>query len=309
VVSPSPSSASAAITGGAYEDGCHGTRALGVVAAGDQTFTTAVGRTSSGTRGIAPQLPKAYFVSDVEWSKTSRGGITPRIAAAITDAIALTAPGDVILLEAQWPVSSTPSLSIPAGVTCASMNWPVETELHAANAIKLAALNGRIVIEPAGNTTCFDSDGNPYPLAINIDGLPDPTSSAMGNTLGGANFGAILVGGCESNLYGRQHQIWDHSNYGNRVKVFGWAEDVAAPAGTADEHYDPGFSGTSSASAMVAGLALLIQCMLRAAGKPDLSPARMQSTLETGTAVTPKSSTSPIGSLPDLAKILTKSPF
>ncbi len=66
--------------------------------------------------------------------------------------------------------------------------------------------------------------------------------------------------------------------------------------------YIPHFNGTSSASAIVAGVAIAVQSIAEAAGKKRLGPAQMRETLSHHANGTP--SPDRIGVMPDLKKII-----
>ena len=102
----------------------------------------------------------------------------------------------------------------------------------------------------------------------------------------------------------------DFSDYGSRVDVQGWGRRVAtldygdlqqcAGAGGRDRHYTDAFSGTSSASPIVAGAAILVESYAHR----GLSPATVRRVLTlTGTPQTgdPREH---IGPRPDLERAL-----
>ncbi|MGO7983942.1 S8 family serine peptidase, partial [Rhizobium johnstonii] len=70
--------------------------------------------------------------------------------------------------------------------------------------------------------------------------------------------GAIMVAAGSSTV---PHERLDFSNYGSRIDCFGWGEgiDTTGGSGTGTGDYTTGFSGTSGASPIVAGAALLLQ--------------------------------------------------
>jgi hypothetical protein len=109
------------------------------------------------------------------------------------------------------------------------------------------------------------------------------------------------------------HSRMPFSNYGNRVDCFAWGENVCCASSTTGmpfsiNKYIGNFDGTSSASAIIAGAALLVQGMAEVSlGRNQrLSPLQMRDLLSnqaTGTA-----SDDPahfwIGVMPDLCSII-----
>ncbi len=126
--------------------------------------------------------------------------------------------------------------------------------------------------------------------------------------------GAIIVGaGGPARKGFTDRARLDFSNYGARVDVQGWGRGVATldygdlqkcnEAG--DRHYTDAFSGTSSASPIVAGAAILLQSFARTHGTP-MTPAQMRDLLRaTGTAQTGNTK-QPIGPRPDLARAFAR---
>jgi hypothetical protein len=102
----------------------------------------------------------------------------------------------------------------------------------------------------------------------------------------------------------------DFSNYGSRVDVQGWGRKVAtldygdlqACAGS-DRHYTGEFSGTSSASPIVAGAAVILEGIARERGRV-LAPGELLELLRrTGTPQAGDTSQS-IGPRPDLFRAI-----
>jgi subtilisin family serine protease len=87
-----------------------------------------------------------------------------------------------------------------------------------------------------------------------------------------ASTGAIMVGAGGPPRDGfKDRERLDFSNYGGRVDVQGWGRKVAtldygdlqACDGDGERHYTGEFSGTSSASPIVAGAAVILQGIAR----------------------------------------------
>lgn len=228
--------------------GDHGTAVLGEIVGIDNT---------RGVVGIAPACTSVRMVSHFD------GTTTGNVADAIVAVIPSMAPGDVLLLEIQRAF------------------LPTETDAADLDAIRLAVSRGIVVVEAAGN-------GN-----ANLDTWTDGAAGTRLNR-GSAAFvdsGAIMVGASRSAL---PHNRWASSNFGSRIDCYAWGENVTTCgygdlAGTSnDTNYTATFQGTSSASPIIVGAAMLLQSMYRGAtGGATLSPLQMRSRLAnpaTGTA-------------------------
>jgi subtilisin family serine protease len=125
--------------------------------------------------------------------------------------------------------------------------------------------------------------------------------------------GAILVGAGGPPRAGfADRERLDFSNYGRRVDVQGWGRKVATldygdlqACTGADRHYTGEFAGTSSASPIVAGAAVILQGVARSRGTL-LSPRELRALLvSTGTPQAGNTRES-IGPRPDLARALAR---
>jgi subtilisin family serine protease len=216
-------------------------------------------------------------------------------AGAIQAATQKLQPGDVVILEMHGPgPNSREDPSTQQGFV------PVEYWRAELAAIQHATQRGIHVVEAAGNG------------AENLD------DSSYGGKFDRArrDSRAILVGGGRSALRPNPRSRLPWSNYGTRLDVHGWGEDIVTTGGRSDEYYcdlrndeDPSrcytksFAGTSGASPIVAGAVACISGALRAAGRPQLSAIDMRRLLiDTGT---PQGSGEPIGPLPNLRGALT----
>jgi subtilisin family serine protease len=168
--------------------------------------------------------------------------------------------------------------------------------------IKLATSRGIIVIEAAGNGA-EDLDHEAY------KGKLDRKKR---------DSGAIMIGAGAPALKGwTDRSRLDFSNYGSRVDVQGWGRMVASldygdlqGCDATDRKYTNAFGGTSSASPIVAGAAIVVQSIVKTDKRKPLSPVKMREILvETGSPQTdgphgPK--TQHIGPRPDLARALKR---
>lgn len=251
----------------------HGTKVLGVVCAR---------RNTKLCRGVAP---KVSIVNVMSYS-----GNFFIIANVIKAAIAKLQRGDVLLLEVEKPIDEN------AAGPC----FPVEFFQAEFDAIKLATTLGIIVVEAAGNHSVhLDSLRNSSGIRVFAPGAPDS--------------GAILVGAATSSV---PHTRLGISNFGSRVDCYAWGENVFTLSSsqfptsgkfdtTRTERF---FNGTSSAAAIIAGAALVVQGVAnaRSAGTVRLDATQMRQMLsnrDTGTKSQPPHDG--IGVMPDLRKILS----
>jgi subtilisin family serine protease len=244
----------------------HGTAVLGEVVGVDN---------GKGVVGIAPDVDRVFT--------SSIGGTS--VADAINAAQMALRPGDVLLIELQG--------AGPRRNYIAVEYWD---DIY--DVIRAATDRGVIVIEAAGN------------------GGENLEHKAYGGKFDRKvrDSGAIIVGaGGPARKGFTDRARLDFSNYGARVDVQGWGRGVATldygdlqkcnEAG--DRHYTDAFSGTSSASPIVAGAAILLQSFARTHGTP-MTPAQMRDLLRaTGTAQTGNTK-QPIGPRPDLARAFAR---
>lgn len=270
---------------------------------GTQVLSTAVARENDEYGlGVAPDVPTVVLSAEL---RATSGVIDT--TKAVLEAIAELAKhpvGSVLLLETQKEAKDKLG-TVPAG-----REGPCEMVKETFDLIQLAVANHIVVVEAAGNggpsTTGTDPDG------LNLDDYP---------TLLHGDSGALLVGQSQwTSATG--HVPVPKGCTGKRIDCFGWGDNVyaasALPWGT-DKHtgdaifkdeYTSGFGGTSAASAMVAGAALVVQGLVRkgAAGALGyLPPMQMRALLRSRTPGinTPLASgdTETIGVMPDLQHI------
>ncbi len=248
----------------------HGTGVLGELISVDNTV---------GDVGIAPGAT-ARVIS--QW----RTATNWNTADAIVAAAAAMSFGDVLLLEAQTNYG-TYSLV------------PVEVEAAVFDAIRLATAQGIVVVEAAGN------GGN------DLDAYTDSGMHVLDRSSPDfKDSGAILVGAASSTA---PHTRLGFSNYGSRIDCYGWGENVDTTGDgtlfdTSTTTYTSGFNGTSSASPIIAGAAVVVQAL--AAKSPGIgyrfSPGQLRAMLSdpaTGTA-SHDPAVDRIGVMPDLKKII-----
>ena len=254
---------------GTYK-GNHGTAVLGQVVGIDNTV---------GVVGIAPAVASVRMVSHYEAATDTDLHVADAILAAI---VAMNA-GDVLLLEVQRGVGR-----------------PTETDDADFDAVRLAVANGIVVVEAAGN-------GN-----VNLDTYTDGGLQVLNRA--SADFrdsGAIMVGAANAAV---PHDRSSFSCFGSRIDCYGWGDaivtcgygDLDDGGGNDDLTYTDTFGGTSGASPMVTGAALILQGRYQATAGTRLSPTQMRTLLAdpaTGTAQGPNVAGA-IGVMPNLRAII-----
>lgn len=264
----------------------HGTAVLGVVLGQ---------KNGGGITGIAPRADFRGVVSHVVDLSTGDPGVPDAIEEAV-DALG----GDgVLLLEVQTVDG-----------------YPIEIDEVMFTAIWEATRAGVIVIEAAGNGT--ETVGRDLDRAIPRGADDPPPIDLNHESESFRDSGAIMVSACRASL-ARQggHRRIGYAGYGSRIDCYAWGEKVVTagggdfgPVAGANRRYTDNFGGTSSAAAIIAGAAILVQQMANASDGPGaLGPAQMRSILSdaaTGTVVLAPSGKEKIGVMPDLKEIARK---
>lgn len=210
--------------------------------------------------------------------------------------------GDIMLLEMHrpGPASNFQEHNNQRGYIAVEW-WPDDLE-----AIRFATNKGIIVVEAAGNgaenldAAIYDTRGPGFPTSWRNPYRRNPVDSL-----------AIIVGAGGSPAGGNDRQRLGFSNYGACVDCQGWGEDVVT-AGYGDLQqstdrnflYTAGFSGTSSASPIVAGVLACIQGVLLAAQRPLLTPATARQLLRTVGSPQRPNGNQRIGPRPDIGAML-----
>jgi hypothetical protein len=253
---------------GAYK-GNHGTAVLGEIVGVDNTV---------GVVGIAPACTSVRMASHYD----AGTGTNLHVADAIVAAIPLLSPGDVMLLEIQ-------------------RNYlPTEVDDADFDAIRLAVAHGIVVVEAAGNG---DNDLDAY--TSGGDHILQPGHADFRDS------GAIMVGAGESAL--PHNRCW-FSNYGGRIDCYAWGENIVTcgygdlddGGGDDDEAYTDTFGGTSGASPIIVGAAMIVQGMHKAVAGVRLSPVQMRALLSNPATGTAQGGgvAGDIGVMPDLRDII-----
>ncbi len=246
----------------------HGTGVLGEVSATDNTV---------GCVGIAPGCTTSVVS---EW----RTAASFNSAEAILSALTIMNPGDVLLLEAQKTLPGTTYM-------------PIEVLQAEFDAIQLATSLGIVVVEAAGN------GGNDLDN-VNVPGVGFVLNRAHADF---RDSGAIMVGASSSAV---PHTRMGFSNFGSRIDCYGWGENVDTlstnSAGTANNQYSSTFGGTSSASPIVTGAAIVVQGLMEGNHGFRYSPYELRDILSdpaNGTASS-NPATDRIGVMPNLQTII-----
>lgn len=246
----------------------HGTAVAGILS-GD--------RNTIGINGIASDA-KLHTVntysSNYGWD----------IASSVYTAASIMTAGDVMLIEQQTYG--------PEG----RGYLPVEWIPAVYDSIKFATLKGIIVIEPAANG------------GENLNDAVFGTSFPMGKE----DSGAIIVGAGSACDGSGNHSRMYFSNYGTRVNVQGFGECVVTAGygslqnnGNANSLYTNNFNGTSSASALVAGIAASVSSSYEAQKGVNISPSNLRNLLkQTGTPQNTTTNPGNVGPLPNLKAAL-----
>lgn len=212
------------------------------------------------------------------------------VATAIVLAGRALRPGDIVLIEQQFPSDAGPC---PNADPIRCQQWgmlPVEVMPWEFMAIQAISAAGVIVVEAAGN------------------------GQQRVDSVAGGDSGAIMVGARNSTA---ASPSW-FTNFGARIDVNSTGDSISTlgyggiPRGAADpalrangadplQWYTDMFGGTSGASPIVASAAALIQSTRSAAGLSKLTPAEMRTLLRTtGTPQIAASAATPIATTPNL---------
>ncbi|MES9784936.1 S8 family peptidase [Bacillus thuringiensis] len=248
----------------------HGTSVLGIVSSEDNEV---------GNIGIAPKA-KAKVISQI------RDNGQYNTADAILSAVNQLEAGDVLLLEAQASFDGYGDKYLP-----------VEVQPDIFDAIRAGTDKGIVIIEAGANGW------------NDLDQFKDRKGKQVlnRNSKDFKDSGAIMVGAGSSSF---PHERMWFSNYGSRIDVYGWGENVdtttAEQSRSAVNLYTSSFSGTSSASPIIAGAATLVQSIAKENLGQPYRPSELRSILSNQSTGTKSKDpyADKIGVLPDLKSIL-----
>lgn len=254
----------------------HGTAVLGIIGALHNGV---------GIIGIAPGLDRLQMSSAFDPATGTHG----HVADALIAALLYSKPGDVIALEQQ--VLLPPDGNLPF--------YPAEVDNATFDALCLVAAHGRIVVEAAGNGSTgnrdisLDSLTVPYPLPNDPTFLRsfDPSDANFLDSC------AILVSSCTKPPApytwlspGNIGQRIDCLGIGAAVLTLGYNTYPPRSEEPGKGYSDDMMQNTSAATAIVTGLAAIVQGMRLAGGHPPLNWSEMRYLLSTyGTPLDEKS--------------------
>ncbi|KAB7648115.1 MULTISPECIES: putative mucin/carbohydrate-binding domain-containing protein [Bacillus] len=248
----------------------HGTSVLGIVSSEDNQI---------GNIGIAPK-------ANVKVISQIRDNGIYNTADAILSAVHNLQAGDILLLEAQASYDGYGDKYLP-----------VEVHPDIFDAIRVGVDKGIIIIEAGANGS------------NDLDNFKDRNGKKIlnRNSPDFKDSGAIMVGAGSSTV--PHKRLW-FSNYGSRLDVYGWGENVdttsANPSQNTTNLYTSTFSGTSSASPIIAGAATSIQGIAKEHRGSPYTPVELRNILSNPNTGTKSQDpwNDRIGVLPDLKTIL-----
>lgn len=263
----------------------HGTAVLGEISGDVNTV---------GITGISPDA----VISASAFSVAS--------ATAIRSAADRLGQGDILLLEIHRGGPNYPGGNTQFGFI--AIEWWPDDYL----AIRYAVTKGITVVEAAGNGS-QNLDDAVYDTAP--AGFPAWWRNPFRRNA--LDSGAVVVGAGAppSGNHGPDRSRLDFSNHGACLDAQGWGREVVSTGygdlqggANVDLWYTSSFSGTSSASPIVVGALACAQGVLRAQGRPPLSPARARELLRaTGSPqqdAPGRPATQRIGNRPDLRRLV-----
>jgi hypothetical protein len=249
--------------------------------------------------------------SDAIASAIAHGGIGS--AAAINQAATRLRAGDVMVLEMHRPGPRHNFASRPDQLGYIAVEWWPDDFA----AILNATSRGIIVVEAAGNGAENLDDA-----LYQTPGAGFPAGWRNSFRRSNRDSGAIVVGagapppGTHGRNNGPDRSRLDFSNWGALIDAQGWGREVTTcgygdlqGGSNQDLWYTDTFSGTSSASPIVAGAIACVQGMAKAKGRPVLTPAQVRNCLRsTGSPqqdAPGRPATQRIGNRPDIRAFAT----
>jgi len=225
---------------------------------------------------------------DVEWGIAGNGfnggfGDYPTtVAAVIENAVLQLKAGDMLVIEQHAPLVDD--------------YGPIEYFEPVFKALQLATANG---------IHCIAAGGNGY------SNLDDPKYEGTFD-LNVRDSGCVLVGAVDSPKGGRARQRSGFSNYGSRMDAFGYGEDVVT-SGYGDlfdgnyqmklVSYTRQFSGTSSATPIVAGAVASVLGIAKDKGVV-ITPSQLRQALRATGTKQEGAATENVGTMPNIAELL-----
>jgi uncharacterized protein (TIGR03382 family) len=235
----------------------HGTAVLSMLVAPDNGY---------GVTGFAPAAGCNYTP---EYTTQHGTSAARALLAGFNNGVL--SVGDVILMESQTGGPSWDGMTDQGLV-------PTEWEPATFDAVRTLTTSGVVVVAAAGN---------------GYENLDDAKFNQAFDRAH-ADSGAIIVGaGTPPGTPDTPRSRLYFSNWGSRVDVQGWGDrvvsagygDLFGPNSDVNQYYSAEFAGTSSASPMVTGSAVLLQAIQQAGGGTRLTGMELRALLvATGTA-------------------------
>ena len=278
------------------DDPDHGTKVVGVISMQDNVY---------GGVGIARDATLKLVSVWRDYLPGETHGSLPYfhdLPDALMFAISQLQAGNVLLIERQTKAANG-----------SNAYHPVEMDPAVFAKIRLATALGITVIEPAGNKP--NSALQPVDLEQESDSLGRRILDRNNGSGQFSDSGAIVVAAAFASamsvpgyvITAQNRAYWHtNSNYGSRVDCFAWGEGVYTAENSNTVLATLSFEGTSSASAIVAGAAILVQALAtHYLGGPLLPFQLRQMLYATGTNPAADNPL-PIGRMPNLRNIVDK---
>ena len=264
----------------------HATAVVGIICALDN---------AQGGIGGAPNVNQVLMCSNVVGGQIAT-------ADAIARAVRHLNEGDVLLIEHQQEITVDDPIS-GAPIT---VGIPAEYDHDVYDAISLATASGIIVVEAGGN-------GDEGVVPVDFDQLKVDDGSPFDESQDARKSDAIIVSAAQWEMVQKGNLRLPCAPYGNRVDCYARGVGVTTTRvggdARASNRVSESFGGTSAAAAIIAATALQVQGLAKAQQGAPLTPAQMRSVFRDatlGTAPVAEAVPRPIGSMPDLKKIIDR---
>lgn len=272
----------------------HGTAVLGIIAALNNDV---------GCSGIAPCLGRLKMVSPLDAGTNGAAYTDGYVGDALVAAVEASLDGDILVIErtVEWKAGER--------VARSPGYHPAEVDEVTFLAIRVATANWRIVVEAAGNLgTDLDAVSVPFPLP----GRPDFERSLDRSSSTYVDSHAIMVSAGIDD--GGGYAVMATANHGSRIDCFARGNFIVTtgyntrPPKASKAQPELWYSRhdlarTSAATAIIAGVAAVVQGMRIAGGHPPFNWKRMRFLLSEPTHGTPPDPLSkPFGAVMPSAK-------
>lgn len=233
-----------------------------------------------GVNGIAPMVDSSFH-SDIYDDKDKT---IENVANAMLRNAKYLRAGDVFLIEMQCRNSSVPNY----------LYMPVEYGPAEFDVIQTMVANGITVVQAGGNGGKNLDDTKLYGQAFD-------TSYKYS--------GALIIGCVNSGIQGgnspaRSKHNW--SSYGKRIDFYSYGEMIATTGygdlygSSVDDYYTAIFGGTSGASPVIAGSAIVLQSIFKTQTGKVLTPLQIRNLLKINGTPSNNPSVDKVGTMPNL---------